>query len=112
MNRKLKILVMDNIRELGEKVNNELKKINKCDQDYLLSFKTDRFSNGEGKAKILESVSGSDLYILSDIGNYGISYLLHGREHFMSPDEHFEDIKRVIAAISGHSSKINFVPPS
>lgn len=111
MNRKLKILVMDNIKELGEKANIELKKINKSEEDYLLNFTTDRFSNGEGKAKILESVSGSDLYILSDIGNYGISYLLHGREHFMSPDEHFEDIKRVIAAISGHSSKINVITP-
>ena len=105
---KLKVVVMDNISELGNKVCDEL---NKQGKDIILNVKRDRFSNGEGKVSIVDSVNGCDLYILSDVGNYGQSYMMHGREHFMSPDEHFEDIKRVIAATSGHASKINVIMP-
>ena len=108
---KLKLVVLNNISEFGQKVNEHLKGMNKTNKDYIIKIKEDRFSNGEGKVSIGESVNGDDLYIISDVGNYGISYMMHGREHFMSPDEHFEDIKRVIAAASGHASKINVVMP-
>lgn len=108
---KLKLIVMNNIKDLGNEINESLKKLNKTDKDYLVSIKADRFSNGEGKAKINEPVNGADLYILSDVGNYDMSYQMHGREHYMSPDEHFEDIKRVIAATSGHANKINVIMP-
>lgn len=108
---KLKLVVLDNCLDLGLKVNNHLMKMNKTNKSYLVKLQRDRFSNGEGKVSINESVNGSDLFIISDVGNYGISYLMHGREHFMSPDEHYEDIKRVIAATSGHASKINVVMP-
>lgn len=110
-NRKLKLLVMPNCIELGQKIDMELKRINKTENSYLVDFKPDRFSNGEGKVKINESVNNTDLYILSDVGNYDISYNYHGRVHHMSPDEHFEDIKRSIAATSGHASKINVIMP-
>lgn len=108
---KLKLVVMNNVSELGDKVNKHLQELNKTNIDYKVKMVSDRFSNGEGKVSIKESVNGTDLYILSDVGNYGISYMMHGREHFMSPDEHFEDIKRVIAATSGHASKINVIMP-
>jgi len=108
---KLKLVVMNNIKELGNEVNECLKKINKTEKDYVVLTKADRFSNGEGKVKIEDTVNGDDLYIISDVGNYGISYKMHGRDHYMSPDEHFEDIKRVIAATSGHASKINVIMP-
>ena len=108
---KLKVVVLNNILEFGNKVNDHLKVMNKTEKDYLVKMKSDRFSNGEGKVSIQECVNGDDLYILSDVGNYGLSYMMHGREHFMSPDEHFEDIKRVIAAASGHASKINVIMP-
>lgn len=108
---KLKLVVMDNVKELGYKVNKHLNEINKNNIDYKVKMVSDRFSNGEGKVSIKESVNGTDLYIISDVGNYGISYMMHGREHFMSPDEHFEDIKRVIAATSGYASKINVIMP-
>ncbi len=108
---KLKLVIMSNIKELGNEVNEGLKKLNKTDKDYVVKTKADRFSNGEGKVKIEDTVNGDDLYILSDVGNYGISYQMHGREHYMSPDEHFEDIKRVIAATSGHASRINVIMP-
>ena len=108
---KLKLVVLNNILEFGDKVNNHLKTMNNVSKDYRVKIKSDRFSNGEGKVSIEKCVNGDDLYILSDVGNYGLSYMMHGREHFMSPDEHFEDIKRVIAAASGHASKINVVMP-
>ena len=108
---KMKLVVMNNVSELGNKVNKHLQELNKTNTDYKVKMVSDRFSNGEGKVSIKESVNGTDLYILSDVGNYGISYMMHGREHFMSPDEHFEDIKRVIAATSGHASKINVIMP-
>ena len=108
---KLKLVVLNNISELGNKVNEHLKDLNKTDKNFIVKMKQDRFSNGEGKVSIERGINGDDLYILSDVGNYGLSYMMHGREHFMSPDEHFEDIKRVIAATSGHASKINVVMP-
>ena len=108
---KLKLVVMNNVNELGDKVNKHLNEMNKNNIDYKVKMVSDRFSNGEGKVSIKESVNGTDLYIISDVGNYCISYMMHGREHFMSPDEHFEDIKRVIAATSGHASKINVIMP-
>lgn len=108
---KLKLVVLNNILEFGNKVDECLMKMNKTEKSYKTLMKSDRFSNGEGKIAINESVNGADLYILSDVGNYGLSYMMHGREHFMSPDEHFEDIKRVIAAASGHASRINVVMP-
>lgn len=107
----LKLIVMDNFLDLGHKVDEEIRKSRKVDNSYLVKFKRERFSNGEGKVSISEAVNGSDLYIISDVGNYGLSYMMHGREHFMSPDEHFEDIKRVIAATSGHAARINVVMP-
>ncbi|MCI8569710.1 MAG: ribose-phosphate diphosphokinase [Bacilli bacterium] len=109
--RKLKLIVMPNCKKLGESIDYELKRINKTDNSFLVDFKPDRFGNGEGKVKINESVNNTDLYILSDVGNYDISYNYHGRTHYMSPDEHYEDIKRCIAATSGHASKINVLMP-
>lgn len=108
---KLKLVVLNNINDLGTKVNKELKRLNDAKRDYMIDVTSDRFSNGEGKVAIKDSINDSDLYVLSDVGNYGISYTMHGKEHFMSPDEHFEDIKRVIAATSGHAERINVIMP-
>ena len=82
--RKLKLIVMPNCKKLGESIDYELKRINKTDNSFLVDFKPDRFGNGEGKVKINESVNNTDLYILSDVGNYDISYNYHGRTHYMS----------------------------
>ncbi len=110
-NRKLKLLVMPNCKELGEKVDKELKRLNKQEESFQLDYTPERFSNGEGKVRINENINNIDLYILSDVGNYDITYSYHGRIHHMSPDEHFEDIKRSIAATSGHCAKINVIMP-
>ena len=107
----LKIIILDNALELGNKVNNNLKKIRKTKKDYIISFTNNRFSNGEGKIKIDEAINDKDLYIISDVGNYGLTYKIHGCEHIVSPDEHFQDIKRVISATSGNASKITVIMP-
>lgn len=107
----LKIIVLDNALEFGNKVNDNLKKIRKTKNDYIISFTNSRFSNGEGKIRIDEAINGKDLYIISDVGNYGLTYKIHGCEHIVSPDEHFQDIKRVISATSGNASKITVIMP-
>ena len=110
-NRKLKLLVMPNCQELGEKIAKELKRLNAQEEKIILDYTPDRFSNGEGKVRIHDNINNADLYILSDIGNYGITYKYHGKDHEMSPDEHFQDIKRSIAATSGHAAKITVIMP-
>lgn len=107
----LKIIVLDNALELGCKVNNCLKKIRKSKKDYIIPFTNSRFSNGEGKIKLEECINDKDLYIISDVGNYGLTYKIHGYEHIVSPDEHFQDIKRVISATNGNASKITVIMP-
>ena len=107
----LKLVVLDNIEDLGNKVNEELKQMNNESEDYIIPITRDRFSNGEGKIKIQGTVRDKDIYILSDVGNYSITYEMHGMKHFMAPDEHFQDIKRVISAISGYANKITVIMP-
>ena len=107
----LKIIVLDNALELGYKVNDSLKKIRKTKKNYIISFTNSRFSNGEGKIKIDEAINNKDIYIISDVGNYGLTYKIHGCEHIVSPDEHFQDIKRVISATSGNAAKITVIMP-
>lgn len=110
-NSELKIIVMDSMKEFGNLLDNNLKKINGSNENYLINVSASRFQNGEGKVKINETVRGKNIFILTDVGNYSISYMLHGKEHFMAPDEHFQDIKRVISAISGHANKITLIMP-
>lgn len=107
----LGIIVLENAKEFGEKLQKNLNKIRNNDENYIIPITSSRFNNGEGKVIIGSSVREKDLYILCDVGNYSITYNMHGKEHEMSPDEHFQDIKRVISATSGHACKINVVMP-
>lgn len=109
--RLIKLAVLKNMKELGREVNNYLQELTGKDENYIIEVELNRFANGEGKAKFQNSVRGSDVYILSDVGNYGITYSMHGREHEMSPDEHFQDIKRVISAAGGHADKMHLIMP-
>lgn len=108
---RLKLIVFENCEELGEKVSNHLKEIYNTDEEYIVNQTSSRFSNGEGKVRINETVRASDLYILSDVGNYNIGYNMHCATHYMGPDEHFQDIKRAITASGGHADKITVVMP-
>lgn len=78
---------------------------------YILASKTPRFGSGEGKGEILESVRGTDLYILVDVCNYSLTYSLSGHENHMSPDDHYQDLKRIIAAVGGKARRITVIMP-
>ena len=78
---------------------------------YLLNAKVPRFGSGEAKGMILESVRGCDLYLLVDVCNYSLTYSLNGMINHMSPDDHYQDLKRVIAAVGGKARRINVIMP-
>ena len=107
----LKLIVLDNIKELGQEVDNYLRQMNKRESSYIMKITKDRFSNGEGKIRIDETIRDKDVFIMSDIGNYGESYTMHGMQVIMGPDEHFQDIKRAISALSGYTSRITVIMP-
>ena len=78
---------------------------------YILKAKAPRFGSGEGKGVVLESVRGYDLYIMSDVTNHSLTYSLFGNENHMSPDDHYQDLKRIIAAVGGKARRITVIMP-
>lgn len=107
----LKLIVLDNIKDLGKEVDEYLKKVNGTRNTYIMDVKVDRFNNGEGKVRIEETIRDKDVFILADIGNYGATYNMRGFDVIKGPDEHFQDIKRCISALSGYPSRITVVMP-
>ena len=79
--------------------------------DYRLPVALPRFSTGEGKAVLEQSTRGKDVYIFVDITNHSITYQMNGFTNHMSPDDHFQDLKRVISAINGKARRINVIMP-
>lgn len=79
--------------------------------DYRINVDNTRFSSGEGKAVITNSVRGHDLFILSDVMNFSCTYKMFGKKNNMSPDDHYQDLKRVILACSGKARRINVIMP-
>ena len=78
---------------------------------FLIEAATPRFGSGEGKGTIKESVRGDDLYVLVDVCNHSLTYRLAAYENIMSPDDHFQDLKRVIAAAGKKAHRINVIMP-
>jgi ribose-phosphate pyrophosphokinase len=122
----LQIVAMEGCKPLGQKVDDYLVQWRSQRQNenkstvafhgyerdtYLLKAQCPRFGSGEAKGIIKESVRGSDLYILVDVGNYDIKYSLCGHESRMSPDDHYSDLKRIIAAAAGKPRKITVIMP-
>lgn len=107
----LKLIVLDNIKEIGNEVDYYLQEMNDEKNSYIMNVTRDRFNNGEGKIRIEESIRDKDVFILSDIGNYGITYKMHGMDIPLGPDEHFQDIKRCINALSGYARRITVITP-
>lgn len=109
--------------ELGTKVDNYLvswrkKRHNEgvlyegYDRDtYLIGSDLPRFGSGEAKGILKESVRGDDIYILVDVCNYSLTYSLAGQTNHMSPDDHYQNLKRIIAAIAGKARRINVIMP-
>ena len=80
-------------------------------ENFLIDVECPRFGNGEAKGLIKSSVRGYDLYILSDIGAYNVTYKMYGREVPLSPDDHFMNLRRIIAAVGGRARRINVIMP-
>lgn len=78
---------------------------------YLIEHSLPRFGNGEAKGTIKESVRGDDLYIMLDVTNHSLTYKMCGQINHMSPDDHYQDLKRIIAAASGKAKRINVIMP-
>lgn len=122
----LKLMVLDSAAELGGKVNEYLvdyrhRENNAYTNDpafqgyvednYLFNFSTPRFNSGEGKAILAETVRGKDLFILVDVCNHSLTYKMQGYVNHMSPDDHYQDLKRVIAATNGKAHRVNVIMP-
>lgn len=113
MKKNMRLIVLNSARELGDKVNSHLVSMNagKGCRDYRVKLEQTRFSNGEAKARLEDSVREKDVYVLGDVGNYGCSYNMHGRTHYVAPDEHYSDIKRVIGASANHAKCLSLIMP-
>ena len=108
----LGIIVMDSAKELGEKINRNISLLrNEEGTNYIVPTTETRFQNGEGKVKIDASVRGRDIFIISDVGNYSCTYNIYGHTNHMGPDEHFQNIKRVISALGGKANRITVIMP-
>ena len=122
----LKIVALEGCRDLAKEVDKYLvdfrEKGNQEFQDtpnfhgyheetYLLKSSCPRFGSGEAKGILYESVRGDDLFILADVMNYSLTYKVCGHENHMSPDDHYQDIKRIISAANGKARRINVVMP-
>ncbi len=122
----LRLIALQSCSELGKKVDSYLVKWRTERENehktslafagyqrdsYLLNTKIPRFGSGEAKGEILESVRGSDLFIMVDVCNYSLTYSMSGYENHMSPDDHFSDLKRIIAAVGGKARRITVIMP-
>ena len=121
----LGLIPLESSKELGEKVNKYLVEwrakreetpqilaTNGYKRDtYIVDAETPRFGSGEAKGVINQSIRGHDLYILADVCNYSLTYKLCGHINHMSPDDHYSDIKRIIAAAAGKARRISVIMP-
>ncbi len=111
----LGIIAMDSFKETGSKINSYLtnwaKESGLGDNNYMIDVSCPRFASGDGKGIIRQTVRGKDLFILIDVGNYNCKYKLFDNINSMSPDDHFEDLKRIIQAASGKAHRINVIMP-
>lgn len=122
----LKLVVMDSAKELGEEINSYLVEFRKylqatfkdmpswegyAEDSYLTQADCPRFGTGEAKGIFYESIRGKDLYILVDVCNHSITYTINGYTNHKSPDDHYQDLKRIIAAATGKAHRINVIMP-
>ena len=81
------------------------------EDSFLLECLCPRFGTGEAKGILKESVRGADLFIMADVTNYSITYRMNGYENHMSPDDHYQDLKRIISAATGKAHRITVIMP-
>ncbi len=122
----LKLLALDSCKELGDRVNEYLVDFRKnvhndikqdpafrgySEENYLIKAACPRFGSGEGKGVLSESVRGKDVFLMVDVCNHSLTYTVNGHENHKSPDDHYQDLKRMIAAIAGKAHRINVIMP-
>ncbi|MDD2957982.1 MAG: ribose-phosphate pyrophosphokinase [Lachnospiraceae bacterium] len=122
----LKIAALESCRDFAETVNQYLVDFRHnspmhtdttlplpgyCEDSYLINCSCPRFGTGEGKGQIMDSVRGCDLFVLVDVCNYSLTYTVCGHPNHMSPDNHFQDLKRIISAANGKAKRITVVMP-
>ena len=122
----LKIVAMESCNELGQKVNdhivsfrkntiNEVSEsplyVNYRSKNYLVDCSCPRFGSGEGKGILKETIRGTDLFIMTDVCNHSLTYTVNGHPNHMSPDDHFQDLKRIISAATGKAHRITVIMP-
>lgn len=122
----LKIIALESCKEMGKKVNDYMVSF-RADSDnnvsdsplyanyksnnYLANCSCPRFGTGEAKGILSESIRGCDLFIMVDVCNYSLTYTVNGHENHMSPDNHFQDLKRIISAATGKARRITVIMP-
>lgn len=111
----LSLIAMQGCRELGIKIDRHLTRWaansgRSCDT-FMVDSECPRFSSGDAKGIIHSSIRGDDLFILVDVGNYSCTYKMFGRENLMSPDDHYQDLKRIIQATGGKAHRVNVIMP-
>ncbi len=111
----LGLIAMKGAEELGKKLNEYLVNwAHKGGYDvdtFLIESECPRFSSGDGKGLIKATVRGKDLFIIIDVGNYNVKYQMYDQQNAMSPDDHYQDLKRIIQAASGKAHRINVIMP-
>ena len=122
----LKLVAMESCIPLGRKVNdyivsfrkdtiNEVSEsplyVNYRSNNYLVDCCCPRFGSGEGKGIIKESIRGTDLFIMTDVCNHSLTYTVNGHQNHMSPDDHFQDLKRIISAVTGKAHRLTVIMP-
>ena len=122
----LKIVALESCKELGKKVNDYIVSFRQeaiseypelaaianygCD-NYLTESACPRFGSGEAKGILKESIRGKDLFIMVDVCNHSLTYKVNGHINHMSPDDHYQDLKRIISAATGKARRINVMMP-
>lgn len=122
----LKIAALDSCKELGQKVDQYIVRFRQDTlresldsplfssyqlDSYLVETQCPRFGTGEAKGLIHESIRGKDLFIMVDVCNHSLAYTVNGHPNHMSPDDHYQDLKRIISAANGKAHRLNVLMP-
>ena len=110
VNRNILSIRANELKELGEQFDSSMMR-GYHEDSFLTSCSCHRFGTGEAKGELHDSVRGTDLFILTDVTNYSLSYTVCGQINHMSPDDHYQNLKRIIAAAISSAHRVNVVMP-
>jgi len=111
----LSVIALEGATEIGNRINEHLHEwwggSGYRADSFLIRNECPRFSSGDAKGILRKSIRGDDVFIVADVGNYSCTYNLFGGENHMSPDDHFQNLKRIIQAAGGKAHRINVIMP-